>query len=254
MSHFTVGVIVEDPADLENALLPYCEGNEDAFEKVFYHTKESFIEEYRRYCPDKTDEEIWEMGCQDYIMEDDQLYCRYNPRARWDWWVIGGRWRYLLKVNKAAEHIKDRDAFAGKPRRQRGKNLWVDGAKIKDIKWADMNRPTQKDIAAHARFWDVVVEGEEKREDEDFGFHYSPNYYRELYKTKENYIMKENTFYTHDLLNGITDEWHTLGEMGWFGCDAGTFDTLEEYLEKFYDIIRRPEYQDCWFIVVDCHI
>ena len=74
------------------------------------------------------------------------------------------------------------------------------------------------------------------------------------HSNKENYIMKQSTFYTHDLLDGIEGEWHTMGDMGWFGCDNATGSSLDNYLNKFYGIIRNPEYQDYWFIVVDCHV
>ena len=66
--------------------------------------------------------------------------------------------------------------------------------------------------------------------------------------------MKESLFYTHDLLDGPNDIWYSMGDMGWFGLDAATRESFEEYVYKFYEIIQRPEYQDYWFIMVDCHI
>ena len=259
MSHFTVGVIVENPRDLERALAPYNEQDENYMIREVNWTKELYIQGHRADYPtiELTDEEIWQEARESYGMEnsdDENIYGYYNPNARWDWWVIGGRWRYQLKVPKNAEQIKDMDFFAGEPRKQKGKNRWVDGAKIKDIKWADMNRPTMKQLENMGRFWDVVVDGAQKEEGEDFGWHYRPEYYRELYGTKENYIMKECMFYTHDLLDGITDQWYTMGDMGWFGCDASTGESFIKYLQDFYEIIQKPEYQDYWFIVVDCHI
>ena len=259
MSHFTVGVIVENPRDLERALAPYNEQDEDFMIREVNWTREDYIKYHRQDHPDleQSDDEIWAEARESYGLEnsdDENIYGYYNPNARWDWWVIGGRWRYQLKVPKGAEQIKDQDFFAGEPRKQKGKNRWVDGAKIKDIKWADMNRPTMKQLENMGRFWDVVVDGAPKEEGEDFGWHYRPEYYRELYGTKENYIMKECMFYTHDLLDGITDQWYTMGDMGWFGCDASTGESFIKYLQDFYEIIQRPEYQDYWFIVVDCHI
>jgi hypothetical protein len=48
-------------------------------------------------------------------------------------------------------------------------------------------------------------------------------------------------------------EWHSKGEMGWFGCSTDTPDTAREfhssYREKF--LTGDPE---TWIVVVDCHI
>lgn len=259
MSHFTVGVIVRRPEDLESALAKYNEQDEDYMVRDISWTREGYIRDYRTRNPetDLTDEAIWDFAREDYgpdCWDEENIYSFYNPDARWDWWVLGGRWRYQLKVRKNTPHLKDKDFFAGEPRKQRGKYRWCDAAPIKDILWSHLNRATPERIEQMSRFWDVVVDGAEKREDEDFGFHWKGEYYREMYGTKENYIMKENTFYTHDLLDGINDEWYTMGDMGWFGCDNSTRESFEEYLRDFYEIIQRPEYQDYWFCVVDCHI
>ena len=254
MSHFTVGVIVDDPSRLDDVLYPYCEGAEDFYELEFYCTRDTFLEEYRQYYPDKTDDEIWEIGCQDYIEKDGELYYNYNPNAKWDWYNIGGRWRYQLKVPKGVPSVVDQGLIFEKPLPQRGRYRKVDGARIKDILWHKMNQATKDEIKQYARFWDVAVEGQPLEEGENIGFCYKPAYYRDLYGNKENYIMKQSTFYTHDLLDGIEGEWHTVGDMGWFGCDNATGSSLDNYLRKFYDIINNPRYQDYWFIVVDCHV
>jgi hypothetical protein len=260
MSHFTVGVIVRKPEDLIDALAPYCEQDENYMIREVNWTREDYIKYHRLDYPtlDQTDDEIWAEARESYGLEnsdEENIYGYYNPNARWDWWSIGGRWRYRLKVLKTAEHIKDQDMFfGGEPKKQRGKYRWCDGAKIKDIRWADMNHVSREQMKCSARFWDVVVDGAEPAPDENFGFHWRGEYYRELYGTKENFIMKDNLFHTHDLLDGITNEWYTSGDMGWFGCDAATGDSLNDYLQDFYEIIQRPEYQDYWFIMVDCHI
>ncbi len=259
MSHFTVGVIVRHPEDLESVLAKYNEQDEDYMIREISWTREEYIRDYRERHPetDWTDEAIWDFAREDYgpdCWDEENIYSFYNPDARWDWWVLGGRWRYQLKVRKNTPHLKDQDFFAGEPRKQRGRYRWCDAAPIKDILWSHLNRAEPERIKQMSRFWDVVVDGAEKREDEDFGFHWKGEYYREIYRTKENFIMKENTFYTHDLLDGINDEWYTMGDMGWFGCDNSTGESFEQYLRDFYEIIQRPEYQDYWFCVVDCHI
>ena len=259
MSHFTVGVIVKNPHDLEETLAPYCEQDENYMVRDIAWFKDDYIRDYREQNQDTclTDEAIWEAAEVEYgpeLCDDEHIYTFYNPDARWDWWVIGGRWRYQLKVPKGVPSIVDQDLMFEKPLPQRGRYRKVDGARIKDILWHKMNQPTRDEIKQYARFWDVAVEGQPLEEGENIGFCYRPEYYRDLYGNKENYIMKQSTFYTHDLLDGIEGEWHTMGDMGWFGCDNATGSSLDNYLNKFYGIIRNPEYQDYWFIVVDCHV
>ena len=259
MSHFTVGVIVKNPDELESVLARYNEQDEEYMVREPEWSKSEYIRSYRENHSETalTDEAIWEAAVLEYgpnLSDDEYLYGLYNPDARWDWWSIGGRWRYRLKVLKSAEHIKDQDMFMQEPRQQKGKYRWCDGAKIKDIRWTDMNRPSREELKTMGRFWDVVVDGAPPEEGEEFGFCYRGEYYKERYGTKENYIMKESMFYTHDLLDGPNDIWYSMGDMGWFGLDATTRDSFEEYLKEFYEIIQRPEYQDYWFIMVDCHI
>lgn len=258
MSHFTVGVIVQDPADLERALAPYGECCEDYYERVEYMSLNDYIHNYREYGrdeADKTDEEIIKMAHEEYNdIEDGMIYIHYNPNAKWDWWSIGGRWRYKLRTYKNLPHIKDRDFFVGEPLKQKGKYRWCDGAKIKDIHLTAMNKPKTEDLKYWSRFWDVVVEGQPPEEGETFHNLYSSEYYRNMYQTKENYIMKQSLFLTHALLDSVEGEWYEQGQMGWFGITDATQETMEDYATKFYNILRDPAYQDYWFIVVDCHI
>ena len=222
MSHYTVGVILKDKERLQQMLEPYGENNED-----FYET---------------------------YTGDDGEEYS-CNPNAKWDWYEIGGRWMDSLKVRKSALCCNGFHFGQSSGKVPRGKYRWTDGARIKDILWSSMNTASQEQIKEAAEFWDGYVENQEP--DEDFGFCFSRQYYKDMYETKEDYIMKSNLFYTHSLLlcdEELDQEWIEMGEMGWFGCDNSTKDSLNEYLKRFYDIINNPKYQDYWFIVVDCHI
>ena len=115
MSHFTVGVIVRRPEDLESVLAKYNEQDEDYMIREIEWDKQGYIDYYRKYNKDTvlSDEEIWVLGQEEYYdrHDDEYIYCYYNPDARWDWWVLGGRWRYQLKVRKDTPHLKDKDFF-----------------------------------------------------------------------------------------------------------------------------------------------
>lgn len=253
MSHFSVGVIVKTPDDLVDALAPFNEQDEQYFVREpqmtlkdymewdkFKKSKEQYIQDLKKAYGDDFDE------------AKEIVYGNFNPNAKWDWYSIGGRWRYSLKVRKSAEHIKDLDLMGDTIKDQKGKYIRVDGAKIKDIKWNKI-LDKNKTPAALGKFWDDYV---------DPGLHkteypteeYNAEYYLNKYKTKEQYVNLYSKFYTYALYDDITEEWIEPGEVGWFGTNNSTIDSLKEYVNKFYEIIESPDYQDYWFIVVDCHI
>src|SRR5882724_4728280 len=67
MTHFPVVVCVDDPSNLEAILAPF---DENLYES----------------CQD----------CQDGNDCEDEN-CGVNPKAKWDWWVTGGRWGGYFK-------------------------------------------------------------------------------------------------------------------------------------------------------------
>lgn len=217
-----------------------------------------YIYQYREYGHDAdnlSDDDIIAMAEEEYDdIEDGMIYTHYNPNARWDWYSIGGRWRYMLRVYKRAPHIKDLEMFMETPRQQKGKYRLCDGARIKDIHFSAMNKPSNDNLKYWSRFWEVCVEGAEPKEGENFHPMYRPEYYRDLYGTKENFIMRKCTFLTYALLDDIEGKWYEQGRMGWFGTDDATQETINDYALKFYNILENPAYKDYWFIIVDCHI
>lgn len=130
MSHFTVLVIGDDP---EGQLEPYSEHivlepyvkftkeqlieNEkwwiQKYKETTYQKYLSNPSEYAKNCshqehlnylekifPDiltLTDEELYEQGVryyeQDMIGKEGEVYSTYNPKSKWDWYVLGGRWK-----------------------------------------------------------------------------------------------------------------------------------------------------------------
>lgn len=261
MSHYTVGVIIKNKEELHSVLAPYCEQDPDYYERFPYMDKAQYIADYKEYHEGTTltDDEIWEEAKNDYgadnVDEDTVYYC-YNPDAKWDWYEIGGRWLDSLKVPKSAESYTGYHYGEPSDKKQRGKNRWVDGARIKDILWADMNKQTNEQIKHKTEFWNDYVEGNNPDKEYE-GVFYKPEYYKQMYAGKEDYIMKSGLFYTHSLLLYDEDtgsDWIEPGEMGWFAIDNSTKDSLSDYLEKFYNVIQDEKYQDYWFIVVDCHI
>ena len=254
MSHFTVGVITRDPHNVDYLLRPYDENGTDYYIKELYMSKEDYINSYKNEHPDTTltDEQIYVTANDMYTgVEEDGIYDYYNPDAKWDWYEIGGRWPNSLKVKKDAQfNMGGHYGKMGTPE-GKGRYRWVDAAPLCEIEWDLMNTISPEQKKKASEFWDKYVLNQDPNYDAKFA--YKREYYLGRYKTKEEYIKRTNIFTTHDLL--VEDrEWVTVGEMGWFGCDGSTYDSETDYIKQFYDIVKAPEYQNYWFVVVDCHI
>lgn len=254
MSHFTVGVITRDPYNVDYLLRPYDENGTDYYIKELYMSKEDYINSYKNEHPDTTltDEQIYATANDMYTgIEEDGIYDYYNPDAKWDWYEIGGRWSNSLKVKKDAQfNMGGHYGKMGTPE-GKGRYRWVDAAPLCEIEWDLMNTVSPEQKKKASEFWDKYVLNQDPNYDAKFA--YKREYYLDRYKTKEEYIKRTNIFTTHDLL--VEDrEWITVGDMGWFGCDGSTYDSETDYIKQFYDIVKAPEYQNYWFVVVDCHI
>lgn len=106
MSHSTVLVIGNDP---EAQLEPYDENiTVDPYETGESKTYEDLAGLYFKYVTDPPPVittgmvEAWyreEWGC-DYVERDGRYYSisTYNPKSKWDWYVLGGRWRGYFQL------------------------------------------------------------------------------------------------------------------------------------------------------------
>ena len=178
----------------------------------------------------KTDEEIYQW----YRKNNDECpfdengneLSTYNPKSKWDWYSIGGRWDGYLE-------LKD----GGK----------VNSAKISDVDW-NGNDETRESLK---RFWEVFVEGEPLKEGEKKPFSFeSKGFYLDRYHTKEEYVREASKTYPYAVVTP-SGEWIAPGEMHWFSSSE-TNESLKKYHAWFEDFINK--HQDCYVTIVDCHI
>lgn len=105
MSHFPILVIGDDVADLlapydENLLVaPYKDRVESDPEKFPISVlKDDGLDLANLPLVAKTLSARWD---EEYLVDEDGLYTMstYNPASKWDWYLVGGRWRgfFLLK-------------------------------------------------------------------------------------------------------------------------------------------------------------
>lgn len=191
MSHYLVGVIVNDISEVDDILAPYDENME--------------VEPYT---------------------DDDGETTTYNPKSKWDWYSIGGRW-------------------------DNGDNV----IQIKNFKlYDDLDDNT---IALYKRAWNSF-EGKSELSEEDnnaiFGEFrmWNNKYYLDRYGTCENYIkaMSSNIPYAFVDANG----WYEKGQMGWWGMDNATQESIEDYAEFAEKYFTAEENQNKYIVWVDCHI
>jgi len=150
MSHFTVLILGPDP---EGQLAPFDENLEmDPFvkftkEELIEHTRKE-IQEYKKMYydeyaanPDKyiedcknarhieylinefptklsfTDNQLYEEGIKyeepENLGPNGEVYSTYNPKSKWDWYSLGGRWSGLIKLKEGAEGIEGESGVGG---------------------------------------------------------------------------------------------------------------------------------------------
>lgn len=165
----------------------------------------------------------------------------YNPKSKWDWHQIGGRWAGMLLLKKNA-HSGKRGEKSLLDKSNPYSDSGVDSAFKKDIDFEAMQNDLVEKQTAE-REWDECVAGN--------GF-YKLEYFVERYGTKEGFVKARLRFTTHAVVkNG---KWFEVGRMGWFGCSSETKDEDRIWEEKFFDIFIKPLSANARLTIVDCHI
>lgn len=252
MSHFAVAVFTEpNGKTVEELLAPYSEElevapyvartKEEALEEISNH-----VDEYPEYKTMTDEEKIRNWFGYKKFDKDGNPLTTYNPNSKWDWYSIGGRFPGKLK-SKNGKHGEG-SAFHDNP--------MVDGefdsARVGDIDWSmDMDKYNKA-----IRYWEVVVEKQPLREDEDKDYFfnlYRDGYYEEYYRDKETYAKICASFNTYAVV--LPDgEWKSKGDVGWWGASSETGDESLDwdlhYKERFIDTAD----PDWTITIVDCHI
>lgn len=202
MSHFAVAVFTDDLDKLEDILEPYCE----------------IVDEDSPYAEWEEDDSIEEGG----------YYT--NPGAKWDWYVVGGRWENMLRLKNG-----ERDNYAL-------------------VSQCDFT-PDKKAYDYAIRFWEINVEGKPKAEDDpnDYSTFWKPEYFTERYASKEEYAESEAAFSTWAFIDN-EGEWHERGEMGWWAANNATRDSIRTHEQEFVDYLEYAKEHELYIVIVDCHI
>lgn len=249
MSHFVVAVLSHSPEDVENLLAPFCESTDDPEYLEFVTAEEPMAEIQAMYeneggRPDETLEQFVSRYY-GYTYNEELDECGYicNPNAKWDWWMIGGRWDGLLPLNP------DCSGFLGVDRKPVAHGN-CDQALLFDVDLA----PDQDAYHKAVRFWEVNMEDDCIRENEnpsDFHLIYNKEYYLSQYGDKHTYATECASFAPWAFVTP-DGEWIEKGQMGWFGVGDATGKSRNDYRAALEAALADD--QNLWITIVDCHI
>ena len=287
MSHFTVLVIGDNP---EKQLAPYQENNMGdcpkeylAFNDLTESLKsdwDSEDEETKQKCNNDFEQYVTEY--QGYKKQDDGRYGYWeNPNAKWDWYVLGGRWSGYLKMKPGAQGSTGRPGLMT-PSPEAG---YADAALKSEIDFAAMME--EASIKAGEK-WDLVgslIEGCEPVQSWDNireqmfpgdidgarGFYHnqpavkaisewnSKNDHKlfginleDFQVTREEYCLDSAraSFVTFALIKD--GKWYQRGEMGWWGMSTDQMTETKWTAQVAQMINDLPG--DTLISIYDCHI
>ena len=283
MSHFMVMVVGDD---VEEALAPYheyeCTGIKDKYVVPVDRTKE--VQDLLAEESEELDECLIEAGVQGgiYKTEEEALaadekwgYCVFsdgkvqkaveftNPNKKWDWWVIGGRYKdhLLLKDGTRVSSAKKKDIdFEGMEA-----SVWEQAARSYDevYGWVpaeelDQLRSLSED-ELRKLVRDDVLPGPLRGVSMDLcGTHSFRQYH---YNDVKRLLTMSREEYSDTIAKivwmpfTLVDDkgWFSRGDMGWFGMYEEGPLQYEEYIKQVSDRISSlPD--DTMITVVDCHI
>lgn len=198
-----------------------------------------------------------------------------NPNAKWDWYIIGGRWSGYFKPKAGASGSLGRPGvFDNVPL-----SGWVDQIKYSDVDFDGMKQHEEdeanktydkveavtqgREIPSWAAIRDKYPDNIQAARDEynnhqvvkDFNaadFHFWGDLNEEFGKGREAYVAKckNRTAVTYAVL--MDGKWYQKGEMGWWGMSSNEV-TQDEWNEQFWKLLDSLD-PDTELTLVDCHI
>jgi hypothetical protein len=284
MSHFTVLVIGDD---VEAQLAPYDENDTS----IRTDKTDEVRQEYEGPLPDYLREKYPDVACwkdhpeyptleefatswHGYEAEDGRYFSDYNPKSKWDWYQVGGRWSGFFKLKPGVDARKAALDNIGT----------TDSALKRDIDFEGMQNAAEAEAREqHRKFFEVLrnlplpprfkdlLKQHEARggnvESARKEYWALPSVQKlskadmlpwgadamEVFGVSEDEYAKsarDNAVSTYALVkDGI---WYEKGQMGWWGMSLNEV-SEQEWLAKVNELIEVcPE--DTRFTLVDCHI
>ncbi len=156
----------------------------------------------------------------------------YNPKSKWDWFQIGGRWTGLL--DPSYDPAKD-------PRNQKPCDL-CNGTGLRNDEVGQKQRALDPTYGCNGCKGGVMQKWPTCWAPAPEGGNIAP------ISTILKHLDDGHDILTFAIVRP-TGEWLEKGEMGWWACVSNE---KENWPAAARSVLK--EYQDSWGIVVDCHI
>lgn len=229
MSHYMLAIIHKPEQKIEDLLAPFDENK--SVDPYIIYSRDEAIKRAREMDFKGTDDEAYAMMIDGRETDaDGNIYSTYNPDSKWDWYEIGGRFKGHLKIKDAG--------------------CRADEARIKNVDFGI----DQKVYDDALDFWDVVVDKTKKpTEGRDYMTIFKIEYFKKYYKDRETYARIMASFSTYAVITP-DGEWHSAGEMGWFGCSSETPEEMADWYNNYMDRYIKSADPDDIITIVDLHI
>jgi uncharacterized short protein YbdD (DUF466 family) len=301
MSHFTVLVI---GGDHEEQLAPFSEHIEvDAYRK-YTHDVTWQKELYAKEHPDAgepTLEQIAEFLNERYDEDPDERYAvdetglyhmsTYNPDSKWDWYVVGGRWRGFFKLTEEAnafeaavgapgvfdntpqydadfctrgmvdaEAMRDATGEAAGKRWDRAHKVFAGTPEPDSWEEVRSRHPDNIDAArqeygAQERVRAVREHDQEARKNdrwEDALLDWNGGV-EQFAISREEFVANARDHAITPYAYLMDGQWFAPGEMGWWGYSSDSDDDAQRFAREFNRMFDELP-PDTVLTLVDCHI
>lgn len=297
MSHFTVMVF---GTDVEKQLQPFheyeCTGIKDEY-VVWVDCTDEVLEEFNNSVAHQQEYGDLTSFARDYHGYDESedkpgRFGRWtNPNAKWDWWVIGGRWSGFLKLKPGAKGKHGERSWANPgademDRADQARKGDIDVAGVRDEagekagkKW-DIINPVVGPHEMTFMPWELAQEmsmrggevddelarktyhGQDVRKAIEAAAEDKENPHREMFlwlDALESYFRPREEFVQSARDAAITTfavlqdgQWVERGEMGWWGCVSNEKDPAD--WKRQFNTMFDALPDDTLITIVDCHI
>lgn len=170
MSHFTVLVVTDNGTDeqITCALQPFheyeCTGVKDEYVVAVEaeESREELLKDFDElYKDDYESFDQFLKGYYGYEELNGKVIRWTNPNYKWDWWMVGGRWRGMLMING-----ETREALSHKRALQNKRKPIPDsliektkGVRLGDPSWTNLNENVPVDVVDSARKHQIDFDG-----------------------------------------------------------------------------------------------
>lgn len=229
--------------------------------KELYKTFEIFMQEWCGY--EERDEKTGRYGYW------------YNPKAKYDWFSVGGRWRGYFKGKSEAKGVLgqagvfNNEAVSGTYDSLKLCEIDILGMKAEAVIDANNTYDKIEELLNGREFpsWSQIREKhkdniEEAREEyhnhqvvKDFnqnGFHFWGDFYETFGSSREDYIEKRKNSVMVPYAVVKEGQWYEKGKMGWFGMSNDEM-SQEEWNTQFWKMIDELD-PNTQLTLLDCHI